>query len=82
MADGVTEPYSVGMSEPAYEMTLEELADSPHSGAKRCDRWRADAWFIWSEAIMSTLPTSFLTASSKSWRRRSRSSLTPRRYAR
>jgi antitoxin YefM len=29
MAGGVTEPYSGGMGEPAYEMTLEELADSP-----------------------------------------------------
>ncbi len=38
MADGVTEPYSGGMSEPAYEMTLEELADSPH---------------LWGEALRS-----------------------------
>ena len=34
MAGGVTEPYSGVMSEPAYQMTLEELADSPHLGGE------------------------------------------------
>ena len=38
MAGGVTEPYSGGMGEPAFEMTLEELADSPN---------------LWGEALRS-----------------------------
>ena len=38
MAASETEPYSGVMSEPAYEMTLEDLADSPH---------------LWGEALRS-----------------------------
>jgi hypothetical protein len=38
MAGGGPKPYSGGMSEPAYEMTLEELADSPQ---------------LWGEALRS-----------------------------